>query len=42
VTGRDHLPAGGQHRADRDAAGVQADPSLLQGERHHLVIASDR
>src|SRR6185312_8273240 len=30
--------ARGEHRPDRDAAGVQADPCLLQGERHHLTV----
>src|SRR4029077_10036917 len=43
VPGRDQLPAlastaGGEHRADRDAAAVQADPRLLQGQRHHLAV----
>src|SRR5690349_18682555 len=38
VTGRGDVPADRQHRADRDAAAVQADPRLGQRERHHLAV----
>ena len=42
VAGRDYLPVGGEHGADRDAAGIEADPRLVQGERHHVVVARCR
>src|SRR6266849_10278505 len=47
VPGRDELPAlagtaRGEHRPDRHAAGLQADPRLVQGQRHHLAIAPVR
>ena len=38
VPGRDEVATRGEDRADRDAAAVQADPRLGQGERHHLAI----
>ena len=30
VAGRDYLPVGGEHGADRNAAGIEADPRLCR------------